>query len=130
MRKDSDIARERILSLIDSHFESDAAFERELGIADKTVNNWRRGRSASFMKMLPALAQLLNVTVGDLLDMPLAEGLEEISDEERRILALYRRARVLPRAQREALDKTLEAVVTMYIDSAPERTRVKRKAAK
>ena len=29
--------RERILSLIDAEFESDAAFERAMGLADKTV---------------------------------------------------------------------------------------------
>ena len=50
--------RERILSLIDSEFESDAAFERVLGLNEKTVNNWRRGRSASYMKMLPRLSGL------------------------------------------------------------------------
>lgn len=129
MKRDAETARERILALIDAQFESDAAFERELGIADKTVNNWRRGRSASFMKMLPALAELFCVTVGDLLDMPLSAGAEEISEEESRLLTLYRRARALPRAQREALDKTLEAVITMYITSASERART-RKAAK
>ena len=39
--------RERVLALIDSEFESDASFERELGLSEKTVSNWRRGRSAS-----------------------------------------------------------------------------------
>ena len=34
--------REHILALIDSEFESDAAFERELGLKEKTVSNWRR----------------------------------------------------------------------------------------
>ena len=46
---------EKIISLIESEFESDAAFERSVGLADKTVSNWRRGRSASYMKMLPRL---------------------------------------------------------------------------
>ena len=50
--------RERILSLIDSEFESDAAFERALGLSEKTVNNWRRGRSASFMRILQKLSEL------------------------------------------------------------------------
>ena len=49
--------RSRILSLIDSEFESDAAFEREISLPDKTVSNWRRGRSASYMKILPALSE-------------------------------------------------------------------------
>lgn len=130
MKRDTEAARERLLSLIDARFESDAAFERECGIADKTVNNWRRGRSASFMKMLPALAEALSVTVADLLDIPLGEGEAELSSEERQILSLYRRARVLPKGQRDALDKTLVALITMYIESAPEKARSKRKAAK
>ena len=32
--------KQRILSLIDAEFESDAAFERAMGLSDKTVNNW------------------------------------------------------------------------------------------
>ena len=52
MRENNERIRERVLSLIDSEFESDAAFEREMELPEKTVNNWRRGRSASFMKIL------------------------------------------------------------------------------
>ena len=44
--------RARVLSLIESGFESDAAFERALELPQKTVNNWRRGLSSSFMKNL------------------------------------------------------------------------------
>ena len=80
--------RERILSLIDSEFESDAAFERALGLADKTVNNWRRGRSASYMKMLPTLSEVFKVNVGELLDMPLRSDTSELSEEELHLLHL------------------------------------------
>ena len=44
---------ERIIALIDSEFDSDASFEREVGLAPKTVNNWRRGRSASLAAISP-----------------------------------------------------------------------------
>lgn len=127
---DREAARERILSLIDAEFESDAAFERELGIPDKTVNNWRRGRSASFMGMLPELSATLGVTILDLLDIPLGDGAVELSEEERTILSVYRRARVLPKGQREALDKTLRAVIDMYVDSLPEKPRATSRAKK
>lgn len=130
MSGEREAARERILSLIDAEFESDAAFERELGIPDKTVNNWRRGRSASFMKMLPELAAALSVTVVDLLDLPLSEGAVELSAEEREIIALYRRAKVLSPEQRAALDKTLSAVIDMYIDSLPKKPRAASRAKK
>ena len=74
--------RSRVLSLIDSEFESDAAFERELSLPDKTVSNWRRGRSASFMKILPALSEHFRVNVGELLDIPISSDSSELSEDE------------------------------------------------
>ena len=107
----------RVLALIDSEFESDAAFERELGLAGKTVNNWRRGRSASFMKMLPKLAESFDVSVGELLDMPIRNDTSELSDDEISLLSLYRKACILPAKKRHALAKTLESVINLYISA-------------
>ena len=78
--------RSRILTLIEAEFESDAAFERAVGLADKTVNNWRRARSSSFMKMLPKLAEEFKVSIGELMDMPLRRDTSELSEIE--LLAL------------------------------------------
>ena len=64
MKQTEAVARERIIALIESEYDSDAAFEREMELPPKTVNNWRRGRSASFMKLLPALAEGFEVSVG------------------------------------------------------------------
>ena len=86
--------RARILALIESEFESDAAFERAMGLGDKTVNNWRRARSSSFMKMLPKL-----------------------SEEELHILKLYRKSRSIPEPMRKALRETLETTINLYITS-------------
>ena len=112
--------RERILSLIDSEFESDAAFERALGLADKTVNNWRRGRSASYMKMLPTLSEVFKVNVGELLDMPLRSDTSELSEDELHLLHLYRKSRTMPPKLRTALRETLENTINLYIRSAGE----------
>jgi transcriptional regulator with XRE-family HTH domain len=113
--------RERVLALVDSEFESDAAFERELGLSEKTVSNWRRGRSASFMRHLPELSELFGVNVGELLDIPLnAEG-DQLSDEERALLTLYRRSHVLPKKMRRALTETLESTINMYIAAGESR---------
>lgn len=109
--------RTRILSLISSEFESDAAFERAMGLNEKTVNNWRRGRSASFMKMLPALSEKFSVNVGELLEIPLKGETSELSEDELSLLKLYRRSRLLPSNLRAALSKTLESVITLYINS-------------
>ena len=129
-KEQSENIRERILSLIDSEFESDAAFERALGLSEKTVNNWRRGRSASYMKMLPRLSEEFRVNVGELLDMPLRSNTSELSDEELHLLHLYRKSRTMPPKLRTALRETLENVITLYIKSASEIKSKNRKSTK
>lgn len=118
--------RERVLSLIDSEFESDAAFERAMGLAEKTVNNWRRGRSASFMRMLPTLSERFGVNVAALLDMPLRKDTSELSEDELHLLRLYRKSRNLSHPMRYALRETLEKTIEMYIGAMNE-VRSKRK---
>ena len=109
--------RSRIISLIESEFESDAAFERALGLPDKTVNNWRRARSSSFMKMLPRLSEIFNVNIGELMDMPLRRDTSELSEEELHLLKLYRKSRSMPESMRGALRDTLESTINLYITS-------------
>ena len=113
--------RERVLALIDSEIESDASFERELGLSEKTVSNWRRGRSTSFMRHLPELSELFGVNVGELLDIPLSAEGDQLSDEERELLTLYRRSHVLPKKMRRALTETLESTINMYIAAGESR---------
>ena len=115
-----DAVRERVLSLIDNEYGSDAAFEREMGLGAKTVNNWRRGRSSSYMKMLPRLSEEFKVNVGELLDMPLRSDTSELSEDELQLLHLYRRARTLPPKLRTALREALESTVHLYIKTANE----------
>lgn len=110
--------KERVLALIDSEFESDAAFERAMGLAEKTVNNWRRERSASYMKMLPELAEKFDVTVTDLLDIPQKKEGDELSEEERELLTMYKSTRTLSAEKREALRKTLASVISLYVETA------------
>ena len=112
--------RARILSLIESEYESDAAFERAFGIPDKTVNNWRRGRSASFMRMLPELSERFRVNVGELLDMPLRRDTSELSEEELHLLHLYRKSRNMPEKMRKALRETLEKTIELYLGTYAE----------
>ena len=120
--------RERVLSLIDSEFESDAAFERDINLPEKTVNNWRRGRSSSFMRILPKLSDLFGVNIGELLDIPIRDNTSELSDEEMQILVLYRKTHVLPKKHRQALKQTLETTINMYLSVYDDKTkdRIKR----
>lgn len=113
--------RERLIALIESEYESDAAFEREMELAPKTVNNWRRGRSASFMKMLPLLAEKFEVSVGELLDLPISRDSSELSDDEVELLTLYRQSGILTPRQKIALRDTLESVIKMYLAAAPDK---------
>lgn len=123
--------RSRILTLIEAEFESDAAFERAVGLADKTVNNWRRVRSSSFMKMLPKLAEEFKVSIGELMDMPLRRDTSELSEEELHLLKLYRRSRTMPESMRSALRDTLEATINLYLTSYNDvKTAAKRRGPK
>ena len=134
MKKDNtntERIRARVLSLIEAEYESDAAFERARGIPDKTVNNWRRGRSASFMKMLPELSERFRVNIGELMDMPLRRDTSELSEDELRLLHLYRKSRTLPEKMRHALGETLEKTITLYISSYNEiKANARKKASK
>lgn len=123
--------RSRILTLIEAEFESDAAFERAVGLADKTVNNWRRARSSSFMKMLPKLAEEFKVSIGELMDMPLRRDTSELSEEELHLLKLYRKSRTMPESMRSALRDTLEATINLYLTSYNDvKTAAKRRGPK
>lgn len=119
-KNQSEETREKILALIESEYESDAAFEREMGLASKTVNNWRRGRSSSYMKMLPKLADGFEVSIGELLDVPITHDSSDLSEDEIELLTLYRKCTILPAKQKLALSKTLLSVINLYLNSAPE----------
>ena len=128
MNKQENI-RNRVLSLIESEFESDAAFERAMSLKTKTVNNWRRGRSASFMRILPALSEKFGVNIGELMDIPLRRDTSELSDEELHLLHLYRRSRTMPQKMREALRETIEATINLYMVTANEQKAAKKRSA-
>ena len=116
--KNQEIIREKVISLIESQFESDAAFERALSLNNKTVNNWRRGRSASFMRMLPTLSERFGVNISELMDIPLRKDTSELSEEELHLLHLYRKSRSIPQKMRSALRETLEMTINLYISTA------------
>lgn len=124
--ENSERIRARILSLIDAEFESDAAFERAMNLPDKTVSNWRRGRSSSYMNMLPTLSESFRVNVGELLDIPLRKDTSELSEEELHLLHLYRKSRTMPPKMRSALRESVESVINLYITSASEIRKEKR----
>ncbi len=107
---------EIIFSLIDMHFGSDAAFERAANLPPKTVNNWRRGRSSSYMKMLPELAGYLQASVRDLLGGDDGQGSGVfLTAEEQEILTLFRSAEKLTDKERAALTETIRSTIDLYL---------------
>ena len=123
MRESTEKIRERVLVLVESEFNSDAAFERAMGLPEKTVSNWRLCRSTSFMNILPGLCERFGVNVGELLDIPITGESSELSDEEVELLTLYRRAHVLPKRMRQALKETLESTINMYLTAGEAKKR-------
>ena len=122
-----DSLRERILSLIEAESESDAAFEREFGLKEKTVNNWRRGKSSSYMKILPELSEKFKINVGELMDIPLKKDTSELSEDELQLLQMYRKTRTMPEKMHASLRSTLENTISMYITAYSEMKRRERK---
>ena len=123
----TELIREKILLLIDSEYESDAAFERAFEIPEKTVNNWRRGRSASFMRMLPDISERFSMNVSELMNIPLRGDSSELSDDEIELLSLYRKTRTMPEKMRSALRSTLDTTINMYIAANQEIRRAQRR---
>ena len=123
----TELTREKLLLLIDSEFESDAAFERAFDIPEKTVNNWRRGRSASFMRMLPELSEKFSMNVSELMSIPLKGDSSELSEDEICLLQLYRKTRTMPEKMRVALRTTLDTTINMYISAHQEMRRAERR---
>jgi transcriptional regulator with XRE-family HTH domain len=108
---------ERIFALIDAVYGSDAAFERAANLPPKTVNNWRRGRSASYMKLLPEIAMLFGVATGELLGNSAAEESARLTSEEEEILAMFRAAGNLSDKERAALTETIRNTIGLYLSS-------------
>lgn len=108
---------EKIFALIEVKFGSDAAFERAANLPLKTVNNWRRGRSASYMKMLPEIAALFGIPVRELIGGE--SGEPTLTPDEQALLALYRSADGLSDEERAALNATLRNTIDLYLASRP-----------
>ena len=82
---------DRILSLIGQKYGTDKAFEDDIGIPNRTVNDWKRGKSKSYLKLLPKIANTFNVTVDYLLGTEQKENsLSPLSDKEQELLDLFR----------------------------------------
>ena len=76
--------------------------------------------------MLPKLSEIFKVNIGELLGIPLTKDTSELSDEELKLLYLYRKTRTMPVKMRTALRETLENTIKLYLTSVSEVKRDKR----
>ena len=126
MKKDDlEKTRARVISMIERDFASDAAFERAASLPKKTVNNWRRGLSSSFMKMLPTLADLFGIAAQELIDTEGRVRHAVLTDDEEKLLSLYRSTEGLSRKTRSELLLAFENMTTLSL-SANDDKRVKK----
>lgn len=108
---------EVIFAHIDRVFGSDAAFERAANLPPKTVNNWRRGRSSSYMKMLPELAALFGVSTHALLGEEGEAASPALTAEERELLTMFRATAGLNAREKSALAATIRNTIDLYLAS-------------
>lgn len=54
---------DRLFQLLDERGMEQKELAMRIGTSDKTVSAWRTGRSKSYMKLLPTIANILNTSV-------------------------------------------------------------------
>lgn len=105
----------QLLAVMEQKGISDAALERDLGLTPKTVSNWRRGRSHSYMRYLTEVCDYLGISSGSLLSTAERGESLSLSEEETELLLSYRRVAHLKSSRRRALRETFSALVELYL---------------
>lgn len=61
-----DVVRQNVVRLIDDIYISYKDFESEFGLKPNTVTEWKRGRSNTFLSILPEIADAFDCTIDSL----------------------------------------------------------------
>jgi len=59
--------RDRIFMMLRAKKIQQKEFAETINVAISTITDWKKGRSSSFLKKLPAIAEALDTTVEELL---------------------------------------------------------------
>ena len=77
------------------------------------------------MQMLEELSSAFHMNISELMDIPLSGGVSELSEDELKLLTLYRKTRTMPQKMRHALGDTLDTTINMYLKAYNETKRKK-----
>lgn len=97
---------ERILFLKSSKGITDTQFQKDLGLYATALSEWKNGKTKSYIKHLPKIANYLGVSVdyllgnSDIKEKPASEPTDGLSDYDIRILSWFRS---LPPEKKEAI---------------------------
>lgn len=105
---------ENLFRVVKQKFRSNAAFEREAGLPAKTMNNWQRGRSASYLKILPQLADVLGVPLVVLTAVQPEDG-ETLTDHELELLRIYRSLLPLSEEKRDRFVRSIAELASLLV---------------
>lgn len=101
-----DITLERILKLKKDKGITDTQFQKDIGVYSTALAEWKNGKTTSYLKKLPKIAEYFNVSVDyllgntDIKEKPAGESADELSDYDIRVLKWFRS---LPPEKREAI---------------------------
>lgn len=111
-----DLILARILALLAEERCPDTELERTLGLSAKTVSNWRRGISHSYMRRLPEIAAFFGVA-RSVLDGSGGEGdMAALSADEMALLSRYREACHASPARRRALFEAIDRLLALFLE--------------
>lgn len=102
-----------ILTMIARNFSSDAAFEAAVGLKPKTVYDWKRGKSKSYLKMLPELSKVFGLSTDYLLGNEQKNVVSGLTEDETKVLKYYNRL------TDESKDYIKGEMVRLYKDEIP-----------
>ena len=79
---------DRLFELADKQFKEQKEFAAAIGVTPSIISEWRRGKSASYQKRLPEIAQALGTTVDYLVNGEAPVPADGVSESDRQILQM------------------------------------------
>lgn len=106
---------DKILALIGTKYPSDAAFESKHGLKPKTVYEWKRKRSKSYMDIVVQIATDFNVTTDYLLGVEVGNRQENAPERDDKLRLIARRITEIPEKDREKVLAIFEATLDTFL---------------